>query len=105
MRGDVHSLRASRSARGHEQAGRRYAVVIQIDQLAHLSTWFVVPTSASAGAAIYRPEIAVDGATTRALCEQAAGIDPQARLGEVVAHLTHPEMTAIEDAMRLLIGL
>ena len=34
MRGDVHLLRAPWDARGHEQRGPRYAVVLQSDYLA-----------------------------------------------------------------------
>lgn len=105
MRGDVRRLKPNRGARGHEQTGHRYGIVVQADRLTALSTWFVVPTSASAGPAIYRPEVTIDGASTRALVEQAAGIDPQARLGDVIGHLGHSEMTAVEDALRLVLDL
>ena len=105
MRGDVHRLKASGTTLGHEQTGRRYAIVLQVDALAHMSTWFVVPTSGSAGPAVYRPEVTVKSATTRALAEHAGGIDPQARLGELVGHLSHDDLTAGEDALRLLTGL
>ncbi|TAM87040.1 MAG: type II toxin-antitoxin system PemK/MazF family toxin, partial [Jatrophihabitans sp.] len=44
MRGEIYRLRAPRDARGHAQHGRRYAVVVQSDQLP-LSTWLVAPTS------------------------------------------------------------
>ncbi|WP_139811621.1 type II toxin-antitoxin system PemK/MazF family toxin, partial [Mycobacterium avium] len=54
MRGEVFRLRAPRPARGHEQSGSRYAVVVQSDQLP-LSTWLVAPTSTSARAASFRP--------------------------------------------------
>ena len=37
VRGEVYALRAPRGARGHEQAGARFAVVVQSDLLA-LST-------------------------------------------------------------------
>ncbi|MDP9319371.1 MAG: type II toxin-antitoxin system PemK/MazF family toxin, partial [Actinomycetota bacterium] len=56
MRGDVHRLRAARGTRGREQAGARYAVVVQSDHLP-LSTWLVAPTSTSARPASFRPEI------------------------------------------------
>src|SRR4051794_23553898 len=56
VRGDVHRLRAPRSARGHEQQGSRYAVVVQSDALP-LSTLIVAPTSTSARPASFRPEI------------------------------------------------
>ncbi len=105
MRGDVHRLKSNRDARGHEQTGHRYGIVLQADALLMASTWFVVPTSASAGSAIYRPEITIGGSTTRALCEQARGIDPEARLGERVAHLARGDLVGIEHALRLLLDL
>jgi hypothetical protein len=33
MRGDLYRLKAPRGTRGHEQAGQRYAVVVQSDDL------------------------------------------------------------------------
>ncbi|WP_218158677.1 type II toxin-antitoxin system PemK/MazF family toxin [Streptosporangium canum] len=57
MRGDVYRLRAPRDAVGHEQRGERFAVLLQSDFLSMLSTLIVAPTSASAGPAIFRPEI------------------------------------------------
>lgn len=103
MRGDVHELRAARGARGHEQQGRRYAVVVQSDLLP-LSTWLVAPTSTSARPASFRPEIEVDGGTTRVLVEQTAAVDPQ-RLGRQVGHLTRAELAAVEAGLRTVLGL
>ena len=62
MRGDVYELKASRDARGHEQRGNRYAVVVQSDLLP-LSTLLVAPTSTSARPTSFRPEIEIDGKT------------------------------------------
>jgi mRNA interferase MazF len=101
MRGDVYRPKPVHGAKGHEQAGRRYAVIVVADQFAPLSTWLAVPTSASAGAAIYRPEITVQGAITRALPEQVNALDPQARPGELVGHLGHADRAAIDNALRL----
>lgn len=33
MRGDIHELPSPRGARGHEQPGRRHAVIVQSDDL------------------------------------------------------------------------
>lgn len=44
MRGDLYRLKAPRDSRGHEQAGQRYAAVLQSDDLP-LSTWVIAPTS------------------------------------------------------------
>ena len=75
MRGEVFQLHAPRGSRGHEQSGSRYAVVVQSDQLP-LSTWLVAPTSTSARAASFRPEVEIGGVNTRVLAEQTAAIDP-----------------------------
>jgi mRNA interferase MazF len=61
VRGEVFRLPPHRGARGHEQRGARYAVVVQADEFVDLSTTLVAPTSASALAATFRPTIALDG--------------------------------------------
>ena len=63
MRGEVFRLHAPRGIRGHEQSGSRYAIVVQSDQLP-LSSWLVAPTSTSARAASFRPEVEISGANT-----------------------------------------
>lgn len=103
MRGEVHRLRAPRDARGHEQRDPRYAVVVQSDQLP-LSTLLVAPTSTSAGAASFRPEIEVDGRTTRVLAEQTAAVDP-GRLGDSVGYLSFDELRRVEAALRIVMDL
>lgn len=104
MRGDVFRLNASRGVRGHEQSGRRYAVVVQADELASLSTWQVAPTSASARAATFRPEVEIHGRRTRVLAEQVSAVDPS-RLGERVGHLGFDELRAVDAALRLVMSL
>lgn len=103
MRGDVYELKAARDARGHEQRGNRYAVVVQSDLLP-LSTWLVAPTSTSARPASFRPEIEIAGKSTLVLVEQTAAVDPQ-RLGELVGHLTRQEMSAVDNALRVVLYL
>ena len=103
MRGDVHRLRAPRAARGHEQAGARYAVIIQSDDLP-LSTLLVAPTSTSARPTSFRPEIVLGDVTTRVLVEQTAAVDPS-RLGDFAGRLTWTEMRLVDDALRLVLGL
>lgn len=104
MRGDVFRLNAPRGARGHEQAGRRYAVVVQADELASLSTWLVAPTSTSARPATFRPEVEIDGRRTRVLAEQASAVDPS-RLGDRVGYLRMDELRAVDAALRLVMSL
>ena len=70
VRGEVFRLPAPRRARGHEQQGARYAVVVQADDFLDLSTVLVSPTSASALAASFRPAITLRGDETRVLVEQ-----------------------------------
>jgi len=103
VRGDVHELKAPRDARGHEQRGNRFAVVVQSDLLP-LSTLLVAPTSTSARPTSFRPEIEINGKTTYVLAEQTAAIQPE-RLGRVVGHLSHNEMTAVDAALRTVLSL
>lgn len=103
MRGEVYHLRAPRDGRVHEQSGTRYAVVVQSDLLP-LSTWLVAPTSTSARAASFRPEVDVNGRATRVLVEQTAAVDPD-RLGARTGHLTFDELGQVDAALRLVLAL
>jgi mRNA interferase MazF len=103
VRGEVFRLRAPRDARGHEQSGRWFAVVVQSDLLP-LSTWLVAPTSTSARAATFRPEVEIDGQKTRVLAEQTAAVDPQ-RLRASAGHLGFEEMRRVDAALRLVLSL
>jgi mRNA interferase MazF len=69
-----------------------------------LSAVLVAPTSASARAASFRPVIDIDSAETRVLVEQATVVDPQ-RLGRSAGRLGAAEVRAVDDALRLLLGL
>ena len=103
MRGEVFQLHAPRRSRGHEQAGSRYAVAVQSDQLP-LSTWLVAPTSTSARAASFRPEVEIGGQLTRVLAEQTAAVDP-GRLGKSVGYLSLDEMRRVDAALRIVLDL
>jgi mRNA interferase MazF len=103
VRGEVYRLRAPRGSRGHEQRGHRYAVVVQSDALP-LSTWLVAPTSLSARPASFRPEVVVDGQTTRVLAEQTAAVDPS-RLGDPAGQLSFEEIRRVDAALRLVLDL
>ena len=103
MRGEVFRLKAPRGGRGSEQAGGRYAVVLQSDALP-LSTLLVAPTSTSARAASFRPEIVVRGRTTRVLAEQASAVDPT-RLGASVGFLSLEDMRRVDAALRVVLSL
>lgn len=103
MRGDVHQLRAPRGARGSEQRGARYAVIVQADDLL-LSTVLVAPTSRSAAPRIFRPTISVADGPTQVLTEQTAAVAPT-RLGDLVGHVSLDEMRHIDAALRLAFAL
>jgi len=100
VRGEVFRVRAH----GHEQRGARYAIVVQADEVLDLSTVLVAPTSTSARPATFRPSIEVRRMETRVLVEQTAVVDRQ-RLGRTAGRLEASEMSAIDDALRLLLAL
>lgn len=104
MRGDLYRLKAGKDVRGHEQAGARYAVVVQSDDLP-LSTWFVAPTSTGRRAASFRPEIEVNGTKTRVMVEQLTAIDPQTRIGEFAGRLDSAETRAVSAALQAVLAL
>ncbi|MEZ0362579.1 type II toxin-antitoxin system PemK/MazF family toxin [Mycobacterium sp. pUA109] len=104
MRGDLYRLKAPKDARGHEQSGGHYAVVVQSDDLP-LSTWIIAPTSTGRRAASFRPEIEVHGTKTRVMVEQLTVIDPQVRLGEFAGRLAGSELDAVNAALLAVLGL
>jgi mRNA interferase MazF len=104
VRGEVFRLPAPRAVRGREQRGARFAVVLQADELMGLSTTLVAPTSTSARAATFRPEIELAGARTRVLVEQTTVVDPQ-RLGRSAGRLDPEELRVVDDALQLVLGL
>ncbi|MGH4002158.1 MAG: type II toxin-antitoxin system PemK/MazF family toxin [Pseudonocardiaceae bacterium] len=99
----MYRLRAPRDARGHEQQGARYAIVVQSDLLP-LSTWLVAPTSTAAQPASFRPKIDIEGISTLVLAEQTTAVDPQ-RLGACVGRLSLHEMAELDAALRIVLGL
>jgi mRNA interferase MazF len=104
VRGEVFRLPAPKAARGHEQRGARYAVVVQADELMGLSTTLVAPTSTSARSATFRPTIEIGGSETRVLVEQTTVVDPQ-RLGRSAGWLDAEELRAVDEALALVLGL
>ncbi len=103
VRGDVHAIKLPQR-RGRVQHGRRYAVVVQADDLLALSTVVVCPTSQSAPPASFHPEVAIGDESSRVLCEMVGAVDARA-LGKQVGHLTLEEMHGIDDALLLVLGL
>lgn len=104
VRGEVFRLPAPRKARGREQRGARFAVVVQADEFLGLSTVLVTPTSTSAQPATFRPTVTLDGSKTYVLVEQTSVVDPQ-RLGRSAGRLEAAELRAVDDALALVLGL
>jgi mRNA interferase MazF len=104
VRGEVFRLPAPKAAKGREQRGARYAVVVQADELLALSTTLVAPTSTSARSATFRPTIEIGGNETRVLVEQTTVVDPQ-RLGRSAGRLDAEELRAVDEALALVLGL
>lgn len=103
QRGDVYELRPPRRA-GHEQQGPRYGVVVQSDALLPRSVVLVAPTSRSARAASFRPQLALQGESTRVLVEQVGAVDI-GRLGTRVGLASTEEMWAIDESLMTVLGL
>src|SRR5258707_15500132 len=104
VRGEVFRLPARKAARGREQRGARYAVIVQADELMALSTTLVAPTSTGARSATFRPTIEIGGTETRVLVEQTTVVDPQ-RLGRSAGRLQADELRAVDEALAPVLGL
>lgn len=102
-RGEIYRIRLA-AGRGREQAGARYAVIVQAEELLGLSTAIVAPTSRSAAPATFRPEIDLAGETTRVLVEQLRAVDLE-RLEELTGRLSGQEQRAVDDALALVLDL
>lgn len=103
VRGDVHAIALPRG-RGRVQHGPRYAVIVQADDILALSTVVICPTSRSAPAASFHPEIALREERTRVLCEMVGAVDARA-LGKQAGHLTLDELRDVDEALLLVLGL
>jgi mRNA interferase MazF len=102
-RGDIYRVRLP-ARRGREQRGARYAVVVQADELLGLSTVLVAPTSRSALAASFRPEVEIAGGRTRVMVEQLRALDV-GRLEEFAGLLSPGGMADVDEALGLVLAL
>ena len=102
-RGDVYRVRLPQR-RGREQHGSRYAVLLQADELLGLSTVLVAPTSRSVAPATFRPEVEIGGTPTRVMVEQLRALDLE-RLDDFAGRLSAGELSAVEDALAVVLGL
>lgn len=101
MRGEVYRLPAR--GRGHEQRGRRFAVVLQPDWL-NLSTWIVAFTSTSARETSFRPSVVIADQKTLVMCDQLDTVDLD-RLTEPVGFLSIQEMQRVDETLALVLDL
>ncbi len=101
MRGEVDRLPAR--GKGHEQRGRRYAVVLQPDWL-NLSTWIVAFTSTSARETSFRPSVVIADQESLVICDQLATVDLH-RLTEPAGFLSAEELWRVGQALTLVLDL
>jgi mRNA interferase MazF len=104
VRGEIFRMPGSRGARGREQRGERFAVIVQSDALMTLSTVLISPTSRSASPEIFRPVIELAGEQTVVMVEQTTAVDPS-RLGDSYGRLDASELRAVDDALGLVLDL
>jgi mRNA interferase MazF len=102
-RGEIYRIRFPRG-KGREQKGVRYGVIVQAEELLGLSTAVVAPTSTSAAAATFRPEIEIEGRPTRVMVEQLRALDIE-RLDRLAGRLSAREMGAVDEALALVLDL
>lgn len=103
QRGDIYELRLPKGI-GHEQRGRRLGVVVQTDAMFPRTVVLVAPTSTSARAASFRPELDVGGRRTRVLVEQIGAVDVN-RFGDQIGRLTIDQQWQIDAALSTVLGL
>lgn len=102
-RGGIFALRLPKGI-GHEQRGRRFGVVVQSDGFLPRSVVLIAPTSASALPASFRPEVTMNGTTTKVLVEHVGAVDVS-RLGELASHISPEEQWGIDAALLTVFGL
>ena len=104
IRGAVYPVDLGEAKRGREQRGRRLGLVISIEQSAW-STVTIIPTSTSAQASVFRPEIVIAGRDTKVLIDQIRTIDVSYVVGEIVDYLTRNDMAQVEHGVSRYFGL
>jgi len=104
IRGAVYPVDLGDAKRGHELRGRRLGLVISIEQ----NVWSVVtiiPTSTSAQASVFRPEVVIAGLETKILIDQVRTIDVSYVTGELIDYLSRDDMAQVEHSLSRYFGL
>ena len=104
IRGAVYRVDLGEAKRRHESRGKRLGLVLSPTSMPW-SVATVVPTSTSAGEAVFRPSIEIDGHATRFLVDQIRSIDVQYIVGDPVHYLERDELDAVEHAVVRYLGL
>jgi mRNA interferase MazF len=122
MRGDIYEFRRIGDGYTDDPRPTRYGVVVQSDELLFSewlakssalslrdvfeagATWLVAPTSIWRRSTSYRPEVVLNGQVTRVLVEEITAVDPD-ELGPIVGRLSAQELTQLNAALRIVLGL
>lgn len=104
IRGAVYPVDLGDAKRGHEQRGRRLGLVISIEQNVW-TTVTILPTSTSAQAAVFRPEVVIAGRGTRILIDQIRTIDTSYVTGDLVDYLSRDDIAQVERSLSRYLGL
>ena len=103
IRGAVYRINLGRP-RGTEQGGKRLSLVMSPSD-SPLSVAVVIPTSASAGPSVHRPQLEVAGRPTRMLVDQVRSIDVDYVVGDPVDYLTRDQLAEVELALAHYLGV
>jgi mRNA interferase MazF len=104
IRGAVYPVDLGDAKRGHEQRGRRLGLVISIEQNAW-SVVTIIPTSTSARASVFRPEVVIARLETKILIDQVRTIDVSYVTGELIDYLSRDDMAQVEHSLSRYFGL
>jgi mRNA interferase MazF len=104
IRGAVYPVDLGDAKPGHEQRGRRLGLVISIEQNAW-SMVTIIPTSTSAQASVFRPEVFIAGLETKILIDQVRTIDVSYVTGELIDYLSRGDMAQVEHSLSRHFGL
>jgi mRNA interferase MazF len=104
IRGAVYPVDLGDAKRGHEQRGRRLGLVMSLEQDAW-STVTILPTSTSAQASAFRPEVVIARRETKVLIDQIRTIDVSYVVGDPVDYLSRDDMAQVEHSLSRYFGL